>query len=93
MTLTVILPTELEQKVTAEAARQGIDAGEYTRRVLEEHLSESNPPDYATLELLAKWDDEDKTDDPAELERRRKDWEDLKQSLNENHSSNRQLFP
>lgn len=43
--------------------------------------------------LLAAWDAEDATDDPRELEQRRKDFEDFKKAMNQNRSSERPLYP
>ncbi len=44
-------------------------------------------------ELLAAWDEGDRTDDPAELEARREEWDALKKAMNESHSSDRPVFP
>jgi hypothetical protein len=43
--------------------------------------------------MFAQWDAEDRTDDPAEIERRERDWEELKAALNANRGSARKLFP
>ncbi len=45
------------------------------------------------VSLLEAWAAEDATDDPAELEARRADWEATRASLNDGHSSDRRLFP
>jgi hypothetical protein len=37
----------------------------------------------AGLAMLREWELEDQTDDPAELERRRQDWVELRSALNE----------
>jgi hypothetical protein len=53
----------------------------------------SDEPNVRAVSLLKAWEAEDATDDPAELEARRDDWEATKASLNESHSSDRRLFP
>jgi hypothetical protein len=94
MTLTISLDSDLEKRLTEEASRRGVDAAEYARRLLEEHLpATEGASDQATLDLFARWEAEDATDDPAELLRREAEWEQLKRALNESHSSNRRLFP
>ena len=50
------------------------------------------PPNRATLELLAQWDREDATDDPAEIARREAELKELKKALNENRGSGRTPF-
>ena len=47
----------------------------------------------AVLDLFLRWDEEDRTNDPAELERRRDALEDFKRGMNENDSSGRRVFP
>jgi hypothetical protein len=49
-------------------------------------------PNTRAVSLLKEWEAEDATDDPAELEARRADWEATKASMNESHSSERKLF-
>ncbi len=72
MTLTVQMDEELARKLADEARRQGVDPQEYARRLIEEKVGGSEPADKncATLNLLAAWDREDATDDPAEIARR-----------------------
>lgn len=88
------LDPELERRLRDQASRQGVDAAEYARLLLEQHLPPAErAADQATLDLFARWDAEDATDDPAEISRRQAEWEELKRALNESHSSNRRLFP
>ena len=92
MRLTIDIPPDIEGRLNHTAARQGVDAAEYVKRLLAAHLPPLNG-DEATLALLAEWDAEDETDDPKELESRRRDWEQFKQSMNASHSSNRRVYP
>ena len=46
----------------------------------------------AAAALLDGWENEDATNDPAELEARRAEWEALKTAINEARSSDRILF-
>jgi hypothetical protein len=49
--------------------------------------------DQATLDLLAKWDAEDATDDPAEIARRQEEWEEFRKAMNEDSISGRPIYP
>jgi hypothetical protein len=93
MTLLLSLPPDLEQKLKDEANRQGVAPDEYARRVVQQHLEARRAPAQSMQELFAQWEAEDATDDPTELARREQEWVELKKSFNENHYSNRKLFP
>jgi hypothetical protein len=92
MRLTIDIPPELESRLSRTARHHGVDVAEYVRRLIEAHVPSGNG-DEATLRLLAQWDAEDSTDDPAELQARQREWEEFKGSLNSSHSSNRRIYP
>ena len=54
---------------------------------------EQRKKNQAARELLRAWREEDATDDPEQIAQSEAEWEELKKSMNENHSSNRVLFP
>jgi hypothetical protein len=99
LTLKIDFPPETERRLKSEAARLGVDEAEYAKRVIERSL----PPtavaaDQATLDLLARWDREDQTADPAEIARRNREFEELKASMNRNRVESggadaRKVFP
>lgn len=95
MTVTIDLPPDEERRLAHRAAAQGQDVAAYVRAVLMQDLAAAPSPNQATLKLLAQWDKEDATDDPAELERRRQEGEDLIRNLNRNREEvgARKLFP
>lgn len=97
MTLTLNISPQLEARLRNEAARLGVTEAEYASRLLEQSLSAAAAPpapaDQATLDLLARWDAEDATDDPAELARRQREWERFKRAMNENSLSGRPVYP
>lgn len=95
MTLTISnIPPEIEQRLRREAARVGLDEAEFVKRLIEKALpSSERTVDRATLDLLAAWDAEDETDDPAEITRRQREWEELRKSMNENSLSGRPVYP
>ena len=102
MTLTIDLTPDVENRLKTEAQRQGVAPEDFARQLIEERLappasSAPTAPSYegsnSLTELFKKWDAEDATDDPAELERRRREWEELTQSLNDNHGSYRKPIP
>lgn len=96
MTLEIEIPAETERRLKSEAARIGVDEAEYARRLVERGLPDSRPApvaDQATLDLLAKWEAEDATDDPAEIARRHEEWEAFRRSMNANSLSGRPVYP
>lgn len=100
MSLTIDIEPELQERLSREARRLGMQEADFAKRLIAQHLADLHDeqptrPDTATLALFAKWDEEDATSDPAELQRRREDWEQLKQALNRNRETvgARKLFP
>lgn len=91
MTVAIDLPPALLVRVEAHAQERGITLAEYLATLIEAALPAE--PNVRAVSLLKAWEAEDATDDPAELEARRDDWEATKASLNEGHSSDRRLFP
>ena len=78
--MTLTLPSEIEARLKEEASRQGLDPAEYASRLIEQGLPRPQP-NQATLDLLARWDAEDATDDPEEIARRQREAEEFMQSL------------
>lgn len=95
MTLTIDLNAQLKARLEEAARGRGVGAAEYARQLIEQSLPAEGriSPNEATLALLAEWDREDETNDPAELARRRLELEELKKALNQNRGSGRKLFP
>lgn len=98
MTLTISdLPPEVERRLKSEAARLGVDEVEYVKQLIQLGLSATDEPtqfvDQATLDLLARWDAEDATDDPAEIARRQTQWEEFRKSMNDDSLSGRPVYP
>jgi hypothetical protein len=91
MTLAIDLSPVLLVRVEARAQERGMALTEYVAKLIEEALPAE--PNARAVSLLKAWAAEDATDDPAELEARRADWEATKAGLNEGHSSERKLFP
>lgn len=101
MTVQVELSPEVEIKVAVKAAQKGLAVPDYLKSVIEEDVTPitSSQPDeessrnLAALEVLRAWRAQNATDDPAELDRRRQDWQEFKTALNDSHTSDRILFP
>ena len=81
--MTVELSAETESRLRGLAARQGIDAAEYARKLIESALP-LGPADQATLDLLDQWDREKATDDPEEIARRQADVKAFMDGMNRN---------
>ncbi|MBL8796203.1 MAG: hypothetical protein JNM56_20050 [Planctomycetia bacterium] len=86
MTLHLSLPPELERRLTADAARLGLPLETYALQLLSQQPA---PPDRrsAAVALLQGWIDED---DHGE---HRETGDYLVRALDEDRSSDRQLFP
>jgi len=98
MTLTISdLPPEVERRLKIEAARLGLNEADYVKQLIQRGLPTTEEPthfmDQATLDLLAQWDAEDATDDPAEIVRRQAEWEEFRKSMNEDSLSGRPVYP
>ena len=91
MTLTLDLPPKLETRLRDEAERRGVEPEIYALSLIERQLeSQAVSPSNSLARLFAQWEAEDATNDPEELARRQRDWEELKQALNANHGSYRE---
>jgi hypothetical protein len=94
MTLAVPISPQAEAKLRERAAAAGQPLDVYAARVLE--AAAVNPPtggEDATIALLRSWNEEDATDDPAELAARQREWDEFAASINAHHSSNRKVYP
>jgi len=86
MTLKLDLTPDLEQRLTQEAARQGVPTEKFTLELLDRHL----PPTDRRAELVALLDSWTREGDPEE---QRATGEYLVQALDEDRLSDRKLFP
>jgi hypothetical protein len=95
MTLRIDIDPQTQDRLRKEAERNGVEIGEYARKLIERHLPPELPqsPAKSLHDLFAQWSAEDATDDPEEIAARERDLEELKRNLNEWHSSDRKLFP
>jgi hypothetical protein len=85
------MPPELENRIRDEADRRGVEPEQFLLHLVERQLESQRPsPSNPLASLFAKWAAEDETDDPEELARRSRDWEELKKSINANHGSFRE---
>lgn len=82
--MTINITPELEARLKDEAQRRGVDPNECAKQVLDDGLPKPRGNNEATLALLAQWDQEEATDDPAEIERRRAEAEEFMQNLARN---------
>ena len=95
------LSPEIETRLAAKAAKMGQAVSDYLKTVVERDVEqipadqseEQGSDNTAALEVLRAWQAQNATGDPDELERRREDWKEFKAALNENHTSDRVLFP
>src|SRR5437868_628051 len=81
--LMIALSPEIESRLKGEASRQGLEAAEYARRLIEESLPKP-PVDQATIDLLDQWERDNATDDPEEIARRQIEFEEFKEGMNRN---------
>lgn len=86
MTLTLELTPDLEERLTREAAKKGLAAGEYTLELLRRHLPVEDRQAKA-IALLRRWAEE------GDAEEQRETGEYLVRVLDEDRLSDRKLFP
>ncbi len=87
MTLTLELPPEVEGALAEEARREGTTPEQLVLKDLRRRYQVPEPRPDTMLELFAKWEAEDATDDPDELARRNQEWETTKAALESNRFS------
>jgi hypothetical protein len=93
--LTITVQGDLEDRLKRAADSAQLDPQVVAERVLDAHLPE---PNQSSLDLLAKWEAEESTTDPAELARRQSEGEQFMQNLAANRKAAegpnaRQLWP
>lgn len=104
MTVTLNLRPEVEAEIAQKAVAQGATLPDYIEKLIAEAVKrqplppllspeEQRKKNQAAIDMLNEWDEEDKTDDPEEIARRQAEWEAFKKGMNENHSSNRIIYP
>jgi len=91
MTVTLELEPELDSHLRAVAHAEGVSVEQYLRRLIAGAVR-SGPAEPA-LALLQEWEEEDATEDPDEIARRKRDWEAFREALSRSHSSSRVIFP
>ena len=81
--ITIALDGETEDRVRVEAYRRGVDPARLAIDLLERGLSDGSVPAVGDrgVALILRRRAEEATNDPAELERRRVDTEELMRSL------------
>lgn len=99
MTLTLDLPPEVEAALAEDARRKGTTPEElaldnlrrsYVIPTYETPTAAPTPagrPVSAMVALFAQWEAEDATDDPEEIARRNREWEETKANLEANRFS------
>jgi hypothetical protein len=87
--MTIQLSPDVETRLQEEARRRGLDPAAYAARLIDAGLPRTGSevpahPDQATLDLLKRMQDEDATDDPGEIARREREFEEFKAAMNQN---------
>lgn len=102
MTVTLKLKPEVEAQIAQKAAAEGTGVSDYLEKMIEEavkpeprvvHSQEQLARNQAALAMLEERGREDETDDPKEIARRQAEWEEFKKGMNENHTSDRVIYP
>jgi hypothetical protein len=99
MTLNIDLSPDVEDRLKSEAQRQGVAPEQYARQLIESGLPQEialqQNANRATIDLFAEWAKRDATDDPAEIVRRERELEELKQALNQTREAAdaRKVYP
>jgi hypothetical protein len=78
--MTIVLSTDTEARLLAEASRRGIPAGQLAEQLIDAGLAgppteAGSTPNRASIELLDRWESENATDDSEEIARRQQEFE------------------
>jgi hypothetical protein len=87
------IPDALAGTVTLQEQIDTMIAEAIKRRAPSLSAKEQRKKNQAAIEMLDRWDEEDKTDDPEELARREAEWQEFKNGINENSLSGRIIYP
>ena len=102
MTITSKSRPKAEPEATRPTATAGPTLQERIDAMIAEAVKNAPPPlsveeqrkkNQAAIEMLRRWDEEDKTDDPEEILRRQAELDEFKAAMNESHTSNRVIYP
>ena len=85
MSIQLVLPPALEERLREEAAKQGLSPDAMTVQILEKHFPPTDRRE-RLLSLLKSWMEEDETE-------QRDTWKLLVQALDEDRPAERKLFP
>lgn len=81
--MTITLSADAEARLKAEAQRRGIAADQLIEQLIRQAIDAPlAKPGNATIDLFDRWQREDATDDPEEIERRQAEFEQFKRELN-----------
>lgn len=92
MTVQVELDAETESRIAAQAAASGVPLEDYVKSLIEKAAIHGAPGD-ATRALFAKWNEQDRNDDPAETACRNREFDEFKAAMNANRIGQRPLYP
>jgi hypothetical protein len=92
MTVKLELDAQTEASIAAQAAARGVPVQTFLQSLIQKAANQGQPG-AATLALFEKWNAEDDTLDPVELERRRAEFEEFKAGVNANRSGERVIYP
>jgi hypothetical protein len=97
MTMTITLSQRTEERLKTEAAKRGLDASAFAAELIDLALPSRTDID-ATLAWLEGWDKTNATNDPDEIARREKEFEEFKEGMNRNRQETeganaRKIFP
>jgi len=83
--MTIILGSETERRLIAEASRRGIGTEQLAEQLIDAGLGTSSTPstNQRSIDILNEWEAETATTDPDEIARRRQEFEEFKRELNE----------
>ena len=99
MTITIDLPPEAEQRLLERAASGGVSPAEVAAELIRDGLDSSSRsagepnPNQATLDMLARWADEDAAEEPVDPAEARRDWEEFRDAMNAHSTRGHPIYP
>ncbi|HZL38372.1 MAG TPA: hypothetical protein VFC78_23870 [Tepidisphaeraceae bacterium] len=86
--MTILLSAKTRTRLVAEASRRGVPASDLAEQLIDAALPKVDAaPNQSSIDILNESEARTRTDDPQEMARRKAEFEEFKQELNETRLS------
>ena len=102
MSLAIDLPPEAERRLREQAADRHVEPSELATELVQEALSRADGrsmpigtpnPNQSTLDMLARWAEEDSLDGPSDPAEAVREWEEFRDAMNAHSTRGYPAYP